>query len=116
VSFGCVVCKEAAMLRRSSGVPLALLAALLAACTAGSPAAWQNPTDRSGPSMSDTSDCRAQARRQAELRYPDEPIAPRTTRDPLYRQQNPDRFPSEVRLFELCMERKGFARVAAQPR
>lgn len=47
----------------------------------------------------------------AELRYPPQPV-PRAsgTAQPDYRQDDPDRFPAEVRFYEQCLERKGFRR------
>ena len=83
-----------------------LIAAALGACTPGAPPPWINDADGSTPSMSDVSDCRAESKRQAELRYPSQPM-PRTSSpgDPVYKQQDPDRFPAEIRFFELCMQR-----------
>lgn len=83
----------------------------LVACTPapGTSPAWKNPADGSTPTLSDTSDCRAEARRMAELRYPSQAL-PRSSRagEPVYRQEDPDRFPAELRFYELCLERKGF--------
>jgi hypothetical protein len=92
---------------------LLFLSVSLAACASepGSSPAWKNPADGSAPTLSDTSDCRAEARRMSELRYPPRPV-PRAsgTAQPDYRQEDPDRFPAEVRFYEQCLERKGFRR------
>ncbi len=85
----------------------------LAACTPGSSPAWVNDADGSPPGIGDTSDCRAEAKRQADLRYPSQPGPrnPASPGEPVYKQEDPDRFPAEIRFFERCMQRKGFRRV-----
>ena len=82
----------------------------LAACTGQSPAEqWARP-DGAPPSATDTSNCRQEARRQANILYPAQPASearglPRTTD-----QRN---FPAEVRFYEQCMTRLGYVRAAA---
>ena len=90
-----------------------LLSLALAACTPGTSPSWVSQVDGGTPGMSDTSDCRAEARRQAELRYPPRPLPrpPGGGPEPFYRQEDSDRFPAENRFFEMCMHRKGFRRV-----
>jgi len=62
---------------------------------------------RSGsqPRFGDTQDCRAEAQRQAEARYPPQRIG-RPGRETTI--QNRDLFPAETSLFQDCMRRKGF--------
>jgi hypothetical protein len=84
---------------------LALLLALVACST---PTADELRQNRQQPSLSDTSDCRAQAQRQAEQQYP------RRTNSrgaPLadYASNEIDRFPTELSLFKLCMRSKGYS-------
>jgi hypothetical protein len=84
------------------------LALLLALGGCGTPTADELRHNRQQPSLSDTSDCRAQAQRQAEQRYP------RRTNSrgaPLadYASNEMDRFPAELSLFKLCMRSKGYS-------
>jgi hypothetical protein len=86
---------------------LALLA--LAACVASSDR-WERVDDHSLPSSSETSDCHFEARRQAFVRYPDQPASEERG---LPRIEDQRRFPAEIQMFEQCMTRKGFVRVSA---
>ena len=82
----------------------------LAACTGQSPAEpWARP-DGAPPSATDTSYCRQEGLRQANILYPAQPASearglPRTTD-----QRN---FPAEVRFYEQCMTRRGYVRAPA---
>jgi hypothetical protein len=76
-----------------------------ACAPASEDSAWQNPVDRSIPTVGDISECRADARRQAHLRYPDQAV--QEQRSVRY-ISSPDRFPAENRFFEECIRRKGF--------
>ena len=85
----------------------------LAACTGQSPAEPWARADGAPPSATDTSYCRQEARRQANILYPAQPASearglPRTTD-----QRN---FPAEVRFYEQCMTRLGYVRAGAAPR
>jgi hypothetical protein len=79
----------------------------LAACTNHPPAEpWVRP-DGAPPTATDTSYCRQEARRQANILYPSQPAndargLPRTTD-----QRN---FPAEIRFYEQCMTRLGYRR------
>src|SRR6266540_2413919 len=104
---------------------LALLAAaLLVACVGappgGEPVRWQGTRDHARPTLADSTDCRAQARRQAEMRFPDRvldvPAGP-GTRTSVTLPSDGDRFAAENRLYAQCMGQKGFELVgAAVPR
>ncbi len=87
-----------------------LAAALcLAACATNDPAErWQSRADGRAPSMAETSDCHAQASRLAAARYPDQ--AQRSPDGAIYRISNQDRFAAEIRLYESCLQAKGFSR------
>ena len=83
----------------------------LAACTA--PAGgdrWERPADRTLPTASESIYCRDEARRQAAVRYPDQP--PREQRG-LPRLEDQRRFPAEIQFYDQCMRRAGFVRVPA---
>jgi hypothetical protein len=84
---------------------LAAALAIVGGCTQPTGSGWQG--DRV-PSVSDTNDCRFEARRQAELRYPD-PVRRDGTQTVTY--ENPHRFEAEMTYFNACMRRKGFVRV-----
>jgi hypothetical protein len=58
-----------------------------------------------GPRLGDTQDCRAEARRQAEARYPPQRINNRG-REMTF--ENPNLFSAETSFFQDCMRRKGF--------
>ena len=96
-------------MRTARPLPFAVLALglQLAACS-GQPAAepWEKP-DHTRPTATDTSYCRGEALRQANILYPSQPASearglPRTTD-----QRN---FPAEIRFYEQCMTRLGYVR------
>jgi hypothetical protein len=81
------------------------------------PVRWESRDGRGPPGLSDSSDCRAQARRQAELRYPHS--APAAPLRPGVRMatgvpNDADRFPAETAFYADCMRRKGFELVTTQ--
>jgi hypothetical protein len=84
---------------------------VLAACSATpQDAGWERHDDHSPPTMADSSDCRFQARRHAELRYPNQPRE-QAGRSPRYDDDR--RFPAEIGFYQDCMRQKGFVRAAA---
>ena len=84
----------------------------LAACSGQPPAEpWERP-DHTTPTVSDTSLCREDARRQAGSLYPDQ--APNDAVG-LPRTSDERRFPAEIRFYEQCMTRQGFVRMSAAP-
>ena len=91
-----------------------LVAALcLAACvtghgTDGAADRWQSRSDGRAPGMGETSDCRTQASRLAAARYPDQ--AQRSPDGTVYYVSNADRFAAEIRLYESCLQRRGYER------
>jgi hypothetical protein len=89
-------------------LPFALLA-LAAACAGQPPEPWEKP-DHTLPTATETSYCHQDSRRQAETLYPD-----RAPNDAVGQPRITDerRFPAEIRLYEQCMTRSGFARVVA---
>jgi hypothetical protein len=84
------------------------LAALLALGGCSTPTVDELRQNRQQPSLSDTSDCRAQAQRQAEQRYPRR-TSPRGAPLADYANNEMDRFPAELSLFKLCMRSKGYS-------
>jgi len=96
-------------MRASRLLPFAFLA--LAACSGQPPEAWERP-DHTTPTVSDTSLCREDARRQAGSLYPDQ--APNDAVG-LPRTSDERRFPAEIRFYEQCMTRQGFVRMSAAP-
>ncbi len=88
-------------------VPLVLL---VAACAMPPGERWERPADHALPSVSESGYCRDEARRQALMRYPDQP--PREERG-LPRIEDEHKFPAELRFYEQCMTRSGFVRVSA---
>ena len=85
-------------------VTVALLVAL-AGCTP--PTDGQKRPNSQQPGLSDISDCRAQARRQAEQYYPHR-TSPRGAPLADYATNDADRFPAELSLFRQCMQGKGY--------
>ena len=84
---------------------------LLAACAATPPGdRWERPADHTQPTASESGYCRDEGRRQAAVRYPDQP--PREERG-LPRMDDQRRFPAEIQFYEQCMRRSGFLRVSA---
>ena len=57
------------------------------------------------PRLGDTQDCRAEAQRQAGMRYPPQRIV---TRGREVTFENPGQFSAETSFFGECMRRKGF--------
>ena len=57
------------------------------------------------PRLGDTQDCRAEAQRQAGMRYPPQHVINRG-REVTY--ENPGQFSAETSFFGECMRRKGF--------
>jgi hypothetical protein len=64
---------------------------------------WNSPSG-SEPRLFNTQDCRAEARRQAEARYPPRRINNRRGEITV---ENPGAFSAETSLFQECMRRKG---------
>jgi hypothetical protein len=62
---------------------------------------WQNPDNGSAAGRTEISDCRSQARRDAERQYPVRSFQGTLPDDSL-------RFQAETSLFDQCMHRKGF--------
>ena len=101
-------------MRTSRLLPFAIVALgfQLSACASQPPAEpWARP-DGAPPSATDTSYCRQEARRQANILYPAQPASearglPRTTD-----QRN---FPAEIRFYEQCMTRRGYVRANTTP-
>ena len=84
-----------------------LLLVAAAGCAEAPPVQWRGPSGQ-GPPLGETSDCRVQARRQAELRYPASASAGR--RPPLS-AATPDAFDrsaSEAALYNRCLEQRGY--------
>jgi hypothetical protein len=105
---GAVVVNSAMQIIRF--LPFALFA-LVAAC-AGQPAEpWAKP-DHTPPTAAETSYCHQEARRQAASLYPDQPPNGSVGMPAVSDQR---RFPAEVSLYEQCMTRSGFVRVAPPP-
>lgn len=92
---------------RAPGATILMLA--LGACVTISGDRWERPEDHSLPSPSQTLYCHEEARRQASVRYPDQPV-----RDDRGLPRIPDdrKFPAEIRFYEQCMTRAGFVRVS----
>ncbi|HEY2870808.1 MAG TPA: hypothetical protein VGJ56_02755 [Reyranella sp.] len=92
---------------------LSLAVLSLAACAgqANAPEPWERP-DHTPPTVTDTSFCRNEGRRQAETLYPD-----RAPNDAVGVPRMPDdrRFPAEIRFYEQCMTRLGYVRASAAP-
>ena len=88
-------------------LPFTLFA--LSACAGQPPDPWERP-DHTPPSVSETSFCREDARRQASSLYPDQ--APNDAVG-LPRTSDQRRFPAEIRFYEQCMTRQGFVRASA---
>lgn len=92
---------------------LSLAVLSLAACAGqtNAPEPWERP-DHTPPTVTDTSFCRNEGRRQAETLYPD-----RAPNDAVGVPRMPDdrRFPAEIRFYEQCMTRLGYVRASAAP-
>jgi hypothetical protein len=92
---------------RPQSISLLILLFALSACEAQHVDGWKRRGDGSAPGLADTSDCHAEARRQAEARYPPQRIRNRGGEMTF---ENPGLFPAEISFFEQCMRRKGFER------
>ena len=71
---------------------------------------WESRVDGRTPTVADSDDCRHQARRQAELRFPQEPSdSPRRhAPSPSDVVADSDRLAAENAFFTQCMRQKGF--------
>jgi len=96
-------------------VPLALLLLLSNACAMAPPSAWEKLEDHGAPSFRDTSDCRVEAKRQADLQYP-ERFRSTNAASGEVRYIDPNWFFAEDWFFKLCMRRKGYAPVPTPQR
>lgn len=75
------------------------------------PVRWESRYGQGPAGLSETSDCRTQARRQAEQRYPRAATAPPLrpgARMAASVSNDGDRFPAENALYAQCMRHKGF--------
>jgi hypothetical protein len=90
-------------------LPFAFLT--LAACSGQPPEPWER-ADHTPPTVTETSFCRDDARRQANTLYPGQ--APNDARG-LPRTTDDRNFPAEIRYYEQCMTRSGFVRASAAP-
>jgi hypothetical protein len=97
---------------RPQSISLLILLFALSACEAQHVDGWKRRGDGSAPGLADTSDCHAEARRQAEARYPPQRIRNRGGEMTF---ENPGLFPAEISFFEQCMRRKGFERGPERP-
>ena len=99
-----------AIMRNVLAAGASLLLSTLPAYSQQQPVQPQQPiggwNDRSSsePRLFDTQDCRAEAHRQAEARYPPRPINNRRGEITV---ENPGAFSAETSLFQECMRRKG---------
>jgi len=90
---------------------LPLPAASCASAHGWQPVRWESRDGQGPAGLSESSDCRAQARRQAEQRYPRAATAPPLrpgARMAASASNDADRFPAENALFAQCMRHKGF--------
>lgn len=95
---------------------LLLPAASCASAGGWQPVRWESRDGQGPAGLSDSSDCRAQARRQAELRYPRADPAPPLkpgVRMATSAPNDADRFPAENAFYAQCMRHKGFELVDA---
>ena len=91
---------------RAFGLSFSLL---VAACAPAQPGeTWERPV-HTPPTVTETFYCRVEARREAGMIYPDRPPSDAAGTP---RMQDPSRFPAELRFYEQCMTRLGFARAA----
>jgi hypothetical protein len=92
----------------TSPAALLALAFALAACTLQPPGeGWERPQDRTPANVTDTSACHIDARRQAEIRYPQQSYE-QMGRWPRYDDDR--RFPAEMAFYRECMLRMGYVR------
>ena len=101
-------------MRRLNGCFACLLLLLplpAASCASGQPVRWESRDGQGPAGLSESSDCRAQARREAEQRYPRAATAPPLrpgARMAASASNDADRFPAENALYAQCMRHKGF--------
>jgi hypothetical protein len=93
---------------RRIALPLAAALCLMACTMDQAGGHWQSRADGRPPDMGQTLDCHAQASRLAAARYPDQ--AQRNPDGTVYRISNPDSFSAEIRLYESCLQTKGYVR------
>jgi hypothetical protein len=90
---------------------LPLPAASCASAHGWQPVRWESRDGQGPAGLSESSDCRAQARREAEQRYPRAATAPPLrpgARMAASASNDADRFPAENALYAQCMRHKGF--------
>lgn len=96
-----------------------LVVALLCTACAAPSSRWASQADGTAPSAADSGDCRQQAQRHAELRFP------RDASDVPSRRRvssaagvlaDTDRSPAENDFYAQCMRRKGFELIDRPPR
>jgi hypothetical protein len=90
---------------RPHGISLFILLFALTACDAQHGDGWTRRDDGSSPRLADIEDCHAEARRQAEARYPPQRVNHGGAEMTF---ENQDLFAAEQSFFEQCMHRKGF--------
>ena len=88
-----------------------LLLAVLLSGDGATAQTWRNPADGSAANVADISDCRIEARREAQLRYPPTP-PPGLPGGSSTGDDTSRRFELESSLFDQCMRRKGYRRDA----
>jgi hypothetical protein len=107
---------EAASMTRTPCLVLAILLPIPIASCAGTPVRWESRYDGAAPTLVDSTDCRAQARRHTEMRYP-RPVrdlpSGRSTRASVALPADGDRFAAEISFYAQCMRQKGFELVNA---
>jgi hypothetical protein len=99
-------------IHRPHSISLLILLFALSACDAQHIDGWKKRDDGSAAGLADTEDCHAEARRQAEARYPPKRIMDGRVEMTF---ENRDLFPAEISFFEQCMRRKGFERGPERP-
>ncbi|HEY6980490.1 hypothetical protein [Reyranella sp.] len=89
-----------------------LLLACLAPCACAGPVQWSKPGSDSAVSARDTSDCRAEAQRQAARLYPGfaSPYAAGAAVMMSQQHLDTDRAVAESHFFGSCMEARGYVR------
>jgi hypothetical protein len=109
------------MHRASACVVCVLLLPLAAASCASvhgwQPLRWESRDGHGAAGLSESSDCRAQAQRQTELRYPRSAPAPPLrpgARMAASAPNDADRFPAENAFYAQCMRHKGFELVGRE--
>jgi hypothetical protein len=85
-------------------MPILILAS---GCTSP-PVQWQGTSGQGAPTLAETSDCRFQARRQAEQLYPYDRSGSRRPPSPAVATAGSDRNASEAASYHQCLEQKGY--------